>query len=407
MPVNPNAVLGGREKAAVEQMRRLRPCVIATRGHFPVRNNAVVSGDRLESQIFMRTGVAAATNVQLIYANMTTSTGAELFDAGSVSITPLEASLLAGGYINNASFFGVVALIMGLGASLVVSDRIGVYLAPNTEFSVKTGTIANATGQHTASCRSTTKVTKVKSTASVSQIFTAANVSTPAGGSTIAYALTPCAVIGIPDRPIVSLAIFGTSIPIGQGDTADAADGHLGYAERACSSVNGFSLPFINLSRDGAQSTTFAQSNSRFALLQFVSHVLFDMGTNDIAAGVALAVLQANCLRAWARAKLAGCKVYHATILPRTTGNPATPAGQTPVAGFEVGGVADQFNAWLYTQVTAGNLDGVLNTRAAVADPVLTDRWAVGMTTDMTHPNPTGTLAMTVPTNALLASFAA
>ena len=180
-------------------------------------------------------------------------------------------------------------------------------LRKNTEFSVKTGTIADADGLHTASCRSTTKVTKVKSTASVSQIFTNANVSTPAGGSTIAYALTPCAVIGIPDRPIVSLAIFGTSIPIGQGDVADVSNGHLGYAERACSSVNGFPLPFINLSRDGAQSPAFINSNSRFALLQFVSHVLFDMGTNDVAAGTALAVLQANCQRAWARARLAGC----------------------------------------------------------------------------------------------------
>jgi hypothetical protein len=390
--------------------------VIATRGHFPVRtvNLTTNTNTRHETELFTRTGVAGATNIQLAYANVTTGTSVEVFADGSSHPFTLESSLLVSGSFTPMSYAGVRRPLVDQGASLVLSDESGVFLAPNTTFSVKTGAVIGTLGPTpfmVASCRSTTQVTKVASTSGTSQIFSNSAVTGTAisGG----YALTPFAIIGIPDKPIVSLGIFGTSIDIGQGDTADATTGHLGWLERDCINVNGFPLPFVNMSRDGGQTNAYAlnSSRSRFSMMRYLTHMIFGMHTNDIEAGVALATIQANCKFAWDRARTAGCKVYHTTVIPRTTSTDSweTVANQTPIAGFEPGGIAQQFNAWLLTQVgtgaSDGYLDGVVDVRSSVCDPAEVWKWKPSHTTDGIHPNGTGHAAMAAAGNAILATF--
>lgn len=75
-------------------------------------------------------------------------------------------------------------------------------------------------------------------------------------------------------------------------------------------------------------------------------------------------------------------KVYAAKILPRTTSTDswATEENQTPMTGFEPGGVRDVVNAWF---VSSGLFNGVLDTCTPVANGSV---WKASKTTDGAHP---------------------
>ena len=75
-------------------------------------------------------------------------------------------------------------------------------------------------------------------------------------------------------------------------------------------------------------------------------------------------------------------KVYMCTICPRTTSTDsfATVENQTPVAGFEFGGVRDQVNTWMQTSTL---FDGIIDIRSVVESKGV---WVPSGTTDGIHP---------------------
>ena len=94
-------------------------------------------------------------------------------------------------------------------------------------------------------------------------------------------------------------------------------------------------------------------------------------------------------------------KIIVPKILPRTTSTDswATVAKQTPVSGFEAGGIRDQVNAWFVANSGTGKLiDIVLDTCTAVEDPA-GNKWKASNTADGAHPNSTAhaNIAVTLP----------
>lgn len=376
-----------------------RKQIIATRGHFPFSVASGAGFVRSESSIEMMTGSKACSNIQAIYTNRQSATLGEIDDihgSGTQVAYTLESSIYQNAKTSRVTFGGVQSPTVAIGAGTVISDEMGFRLPAGSTMIVRSGAIFAASAPVVGNLSTVSKNSKAISNAVVSQVYTAAAFTTPAGGVASHFGFGPVCLIGIPTKRHVAVMLWGDSITFGTGDgTGDATYGHYGWGERGLIGVNGYNVPYVNCSRSGDSTPGYSsfQSWGRVQLLEYVTHAVFGMGTNDIAAATPLATIQANCQTIWAEAKSRGVKVYHTTITPKTTSTDswATKANQTVVAEYNAAGKRGLFNAWLLTQVAAGNLDGVLDVSAAVADPTDPDKWATTgaanyPTTDGLHP---------------------
>ena len=389
-----------------EQLKQVMPRIVATRGCFPVSNTASGGSNltRWESAVAIKSGKSGASDIRLIYSNrLPDGSTSETFEA--LAPFTLESSIVDGATYQPITFNGNRLQPVTNGTPLLLSDTTSCSLInPNTEVWVKTAYVVPAPvtfiqmGMRGGGTGNTTKTRKMATALTASRIFNATIIDSQAGYSTTTFAPCPVAVIGVPNEPQVSILGWGDSITSGQGDGGGNALGHIGWLERACTDIGGFSIPFANLSRGGERTVAYTPvaSPARFALLKYATHVVFALGHNDISAGLSLASMQANHQTAWAAAKAAGCKVYAMTITPKTTSTDGwvTIANQTPEPAFRSTGLRGQFNAWLYTQVGLGLLDGVIDTTTALSPVGQPDVFLPNMTLDGVHPNPAGYIAM-------------
>jgi lysophospholipase L1-like esterase len=395
-----------------------RPQIIATRGRFPFNTASGATYTRSESALTVYTGAKACSNVQVVYTNRQASTAGEIDDlhgAGTQVAYTLESMVYQNARLSRVTFDGVKSPVVEIGAGTVVSDQMGFRLAAGSQVIVRSGAIFNAGSPVVGNLPALTGAQKALSAAAGSQVYSAGAFVTPGGGVSNHYGFGPVCLLGIPEQRHVAAMLWGDSIMWGNSDgNGDATYGHYGWAERGLVGVNGYNVPFVNCSRSGDSTPGYTsyQSWGRVALLEYVTHVVFGMGTNDIGGGTALATIQANCQAIWAEAKLRGVKAYHATITPKTTSTDswATAANQSVVANYESGGVRGQFNAWLLTQVAAGKLDGVIDVNAAVEDPANLGKWittgaANYATADGLHPSTAAHVLMGAAFNAVVASW--
>lgn len=382
-----------------------RAQVVATRGRFPVtaEGGGATNYTRFESSLVVRTGPRPVNSIQLLYCNRYAIGGGEVWSG--VNDLGLESAVNYGGVTNPVTFTGWKSPTMAAGAALVHSDKLGLNLPANTALQLRSGAIV-ASGQKTPGGQpSSFQYAAYSSTASVSQVYGTSSMAAPSGGATSIYGFVPLAVIGIPDHRHVAVLLWGDSITFGTGDASNGEStyGHVGWAERGLvGAAAGVNIPFVNVSKPGDSTATWGAGaigyhGTRWALLEYVTHAVFAMGINDIVAGRTLAQLQANCQVAWAAAKRMGAKVFQTTLTPNTTSTDswATLANQTVVANYTAAGIRGQFNAWLPSQVAAGNIDGLIDLNAAVCDPNNTDKWAVNgvggyLTADGIHPSSAG-----------------
>lgn len=260
------------------------------------------------------------------------------------------------------------------------------------------------------------------SPAVVSQVDATGVMSNPAGGSTAIVGAVPYALLGIATTPMVSVGILGDSIADGQGDQLTfSSSGAVGFVQRGLDGVNGYSVPWISWSvpSNRLQFDTTANGPSKRTFFPYITHLICELGTNDIGNGRTLVQMQADltdiCNGAKAITGPYGTRTQVAvcTIGPRTssTDSWATTANQTPVSGYELGGICDQYNSWLVTQ--EGILfDKLIDTRSICRDPVLTDRWAVTgaanyATNDGLHPRGAMHALMAVAVNTVVKTFTA
>lgn len=228
----------------------------------------------------------------------------------------------------------------------------------------------------------------------------------PAGGTGY-NPIPPLVILGIPTGPTPAVLGLGDSIMAGNNDTVDFTTAALGFFERGLESVNGFAVPW-HLQAVGGHSLQKANLDTGWrgrSLWHYVTHLFCNMATNDIAAGRTLLQIQTDAISLWTAAKRTispygkPLKTAAQMVLTRTTSTDswATAINQTPVAGFTPGGLADQYNAWLLTQVGGPLLDATIDWRPAVQDTA-TAKWLVNgaanfMTNDGVHPSQVGHIA--------------
>lgn len=155
----------------------------------------------------------------------------------------------------------------------------------------------------------------------------------------------------------------------------------------------------VSLSGQTVQQINAGNSLIR-ALLPLHTHVISEAGTNDLAQGITAATLHARKVTEWAMYKAAGQKVVQPKMLPRVTTADfgTTLAGQTPIAGFGLGGERDILNA-LYAADVGTLIDKFVDVASAVEEPTDRSKWAL--------PTFTTTFSATALTTATTLSLAA
>ena len=211
------------------------------------------------------------------------------------------------------------------------------------------------------------------------------------GASTQAYG--PSIISGTPTSSgKVSLLLQGNSITVGRGASEAYGDENrsFGVWERAWKAAYGaVNVGYVGNELVSIKGTNYATTYAMIASAFRATHTFVCGPTNDIVAGFTLANIQSYITQIVTREHGLGRKVITETNMPRTTSsdNWVTTANQTPVAGYAVGDIADQYDTWLL----AGNsgADYVVDVRASTRDGTLTDRWRVDQgrfTSDGIHP---------------------
>lgn len=219
-----------------------------------------------------------------------------------------------------------------------------------------------------------------------SQIVGTGPLATPSGGIVLDRGYGPLAVIGRALTPVPSVALVGDSIFQGLNDAIPGdGNGNYGWVERGLwQAWKGGTVGQYRAVRAGDTLALNTRVNAyrKRLLLQYATHAIFGLGNND-AASSNLAAIQPRLQENWSSAKYRGARVYQALLSPRTTSTDswATAANQTFVSGFEVGGLRDQVNAWIRTQVGQGLLDGIIDPNTVWEDQANPGKWKSDGTT--------------------------
>lgn len=161
----------------------------------------------------------------------------------------------------------------------------------------------------------------------------------------------PSAIIGWPanerDRTTI---LFGDSIMSGTGYSSSYSS----FGQRALELAG---IPGIALSRGGetlANFMTWSAAQRRVQLSTVGVNGICNYGTNDLDVST-VAVIKANMLAHWADCARRGLKMFHCTIIPKTTSTDLwqTVANQT-VLGSGVETARQQVNQWLRAPASAG-----------------------------------------------------
>ncbi len=239
------------------------------------------------------------------------------------------------------------------------------------------------------------------SAASTSQVGGTGAMSLPSGGASRTDGPSVNAILGVPAAPMASVILLGDSIFDGTGDTGDG-NGNWGFGTRGLWSVNNYPVPWAKQTVSGdllVKNYSTAASRKR-ALWPYATHLLCNLGWNDINTGATLANLQTYLTDIWRAAKRTvgpygkPLNVTHCLIGPGNTSTDAfaTAANQTHRTGFAPGSIRDQLNAWILSQVGQGLLDAAINPNTAWEDAANAGKWVTTgaanyATSDGIHPS--------------------
>jgi lysophospholipase L1-like esterase len=209
----------------------------------------------------------------------------------------------------------------------------------------------------------------------------------------------PAAILGLAQPTSQSILAVGDSILAGKGDSSVAGLG-AGWFIRAAASIPHLrAMPFSGetagqwLAANGSQTQIHTFSRGHFTA------GLCEYGINDITGGQTLVNVQARLSEIWRQMDALGMRVYQTTLPPVTTSTDswATTANQTVTA---TNGIRTQVNDWIRT--VPAPLAGYVE----VADAAETSRnsgiWNALYTSDGTHPNGVGHLALSTAVNLSL-----
>lgn len=376
--------------------------IVATRGHVPARSAAVATITCHESRKAVKFGPQPCTDIRFMMAGFVidTSAGGEVALAnGYTVLAALEK--VSPSVAKVASLGGKKAIVIEAGAGFVMTDPIGLDMAASevaqVQYEARAAQAADALPSDLYGLVALSSVSLAyRSALSTGQIGTAGTWSAT---SRTANQNVGCvsAIVGLPQRSFPSVVVLGDSIAEGREDnsTGDAAGNH-GYIQRGlyAGGPGGVAVPYTTAAVSGEKWSTIAAGGAtqRLTLLKYCSHVIVNYGINDIGGGASLATLQSNFTTGVTSIKRYGVKVYACKLTPRTTSSDswATLANQTLATGHDVGGIRDQFNAWLDTQV-GSTIDGVIDPNP-YCESGSTGKWVVDgnanyATADGIHPS--------------------
>lgn len=292
-----------------------------------------------------------------------------------------------------ALFSGAASQVINPTDGLIESDAIVPFLAAEESVFVRTE-VTMSVGQqvpvgYLRYPSGNTVETIPQSTGQASQLNGIGVMPITGGYTHGGYGYGPIAVVGDVDVYTPSVLIFGDSIGDGNGYHTAGNDGEQGFIALGLANAGVGHCKATRGSNRAVYSTPSLSPN-QFALCRYATHLIDNLGTNDIFNTRTLAQIQADLLAIWAGARAVNpnIKIHRVLILPRTssTDSWATTANQTPLAGFAVGGIRDQLNAWLYAKVADGTIDGIINTLPDCESPTTPGVWAPSLTGDGTHP---------------------
>jgi lysophospholipase L1-like esterase len=363
------------------------------------------------SRTITRIGPNGATDVRLVFANFYRA-GGEQDSPNAINVkAAIEVRQSTGPNVYRTypvAFNGQQEITIDPRAGMVISDPIGAIFPANTVFAVRSEVTVSSGEQFPVQALIHASPIYEGS----SDIFSGENFVRSTGPSVVydtgfisgtpSRGVGPYAIIGKPLAPEASVVIYGDSIADGSGDntTDDIIAGELVGMSRGLvldSSDPGIIIPYVKLTKTGDSlnfaTTLYGADNSRtWVAFQWATHVICNLGNNDISGGQ-LENIQNKLIYLWEQIRRAGCKAYHVTFFPRTTGTFTTPAGQTIAANYGPGELRDQLNDWLRNEaVQSGYLDGVIDPQAQIEDPDNPGKWISSpqMTADGTHPTATG-----------------
>lgn len=371
---------------------------------------------RAESRLKASTPDIPVHGLRLVYANFFVQGGGlgEFDGYNPINVTAAVEPEYDPAIAIAATFNGLRQVTLDPGA-IVISDPVPGLSIDGQDFWVRTGLTVEAGGRWPQGYYGfSAGEACYESNSLTSQVYATGAMSAPSGGVGAAGGgYGPLAVVGYAEQGQISIVYLGDSIADGEGDTEITVID--GYIARALQDVDGEAMPYIRLSRgaDKLYTNTLPFGYRKRAMFEYGTHGLIALGTNDIADGASLATMKNIVLEISTSMRARGLKVIACTVAPRTTSinDWATVEGQTPVSGFEVGGIRDQYNAWIVNYAD-GLIDHWCDPNELIESPVAPGKWNVNglpdfATTDGIHPTSYSHLLMAQVLNRLLKTLAA
>jgi len=398
--------------------------IVANRGMLSWFSNSAGGGStnytRGEYRQKLIFGPAASSDIRICYGNYY-SNGGPGEVAGLNAIT-VEGGIELASPVTTvmAAWSGAKTITIQPGTQ-VCSDPIPIDMPANGTAWLRTG-VTVSSGQFWPTANyffSGAGDAYYESTSATSQIGNTGSMTLPSGGvqSPTSTGFPVTAILGTPKTKIRSGIIIGDSISIGVADGSDG-NGNYGFISRSFANNN---IPYAKLGRQSEtiQSEAGAAGYLRRLYFRHATVAVTNAATNDIPTGRTLAQLQADLTTLWMSLKARNLKIYHVLVFPRTTSTDsyATPGNQSYYsAAYAPGGVKDQLNTWIKTQVGI-LIDGYFDPAPYIEDAANPGKWATvaspaaqytptgAMTTDGTHPNVLSSAALTTPFTAYAAGF--
>lgn len=206
-------------------------------------------------------------------------------------------------------------------------------------------------------------------------------------GTTSGNVCAPQRFIGFASNHGPTVLVIGDSRFYGFGGNDGAGTATAGGPPRMALEAAG--IPHEMQARSSTRLTqivasSFANWTNRQNAVQYVSDILSNYGTNDLANGRTAIQLIADVQALVVKAKAINplVRVWQSTVTPRTN------TSNVPTAGFANGETTGRkaFNDALKANWASWGLSGYVDISAAVENPDQTDQWAnVGNTTDGLH----------------------
>jgi hypothetical protein len=378
--------------------------VVATRGAFPNQLDAA-HGTAMMSRSFHRTMVGVS-GLQIVIPNFWVN-GAAGETAPGQAATVTASIEYPAGVFSQIKFAGATSGSV-LNNSTLLSDVVPVTIPAKTGFWVR---IFFNPGVASLPFKSDGLKATVLGDA---QTITGATDQTLSGtvvdGGGANFWFGPAAIIGVTSQP--SFLLAGDSRVANSHDSVNDNTGDMGLLARTVGAKYGY----INggTSADTINAWAGGLATNRIALASWVSHVVCQLGLNDVGAGSLIETTKSNYLR-FHNLLPPTCKFILSTIPANSASSDswATISGQKPTGFFTEGKNSTLFllNDWMRGAVSGSGAYGVgVGDRPAWVDGVIeiadvlmyareSNKWVVtgaagGITDDGIHPTQAGCLLL-------------